>query len=102
MSAPARCYFLRIDTDNGPLYKIGITNHSVYLRFKAHRKGLNRITILNRWYFKTGINARARENQIKEAYKQYKYRGRNVLINGGNTELFTCDVLGLDAELREK
>ena len=93
LSKPAIVYYLRITGPEGILYKIGVTNRSVASRFELDRK---KITTLKTWKFAKASEAFDFERKIKHENHQHKYSGPRVLYHGGNTELFTCDVLGLD------
>ena len=46
----------------------------------------------------SGRVAAEHEAKILRQYAGDKYYGTDILITGGNTELFTHDVLGLDKE----
>ncbi len=41
----------------------------------------------------SGEEAYATEQSILKIYKEFKYYGDFILKSGGNTELFTCDIL---------
>lgn len=88
---PGLLYYLSVD--DGAAYKIGITNKSVELRFKA--ADLKRIRVIKTWLFPVGLDARNTEKRYLTKYKKYKYCGV-PLLSSGNTELFYVDVLGLD------
>ena len=87
---PGILYYLSIN--NGAAYKIGITNHSVDKRFT--KEELESITVLKEWHFEDGYECYKQEQYIKKMYKDYKYKGHNLLTSG-NTELFNKDVLNL-------
>ena len=92
---PALLYYVAISTDNGEtLYKIGITNLSVEYRYQG--VDLSRVRVIKSWYFDKGLEARQRESEILNQFKVDRYNGPLILVRGGNTELFTHDVLGLD------
>ena len=44
----------------------------------------------------TLADAAAREKEVLRKYNAYRYSGLPVLQGVGVTEVFTCDVLGLD------
>ena len=88
-AAPATLYYLSID--NGTYYKIGITNRSVEERFI--RKDLDRIKILNTWYYPQGSIAYQKEQYILKLFSEYK-AASNILASG-NTEIFTTNILKL-------
>lgn len=84
-------YYLKITTDKGLiLYKIGITNRSVNERFQL--TDLSKIEIVKQEEFALGSDALAKETEIKRKFKEFQYKGPDVL-SSGNTELFTKDIL---------
>jgi len=88
-------YYLRVDFEGEAYYKIGITNHSVQRRYS--KRDLKNITILNETYFASGVDCEYDEYIILKMFKEFKYQGRQTILHsGGNSELFTKDVLGLD------
>lgn len=89
---PSILYYIRFDTKIGPLYKIGITNLSVKERFVGEQTPY---VVLQQENFQTGEDAYKKEQLILSEHQQYKYKG-DYLLQSGNTELFTKDVLGLD------
>lgn len=90
---PALLYYLRIDTRNQTFYKIGITNRSVEERFNMD---MELITIIDEQHFDSGADAyEAEQNQLK-SFPDDQYVGPDILAQGGNSELFTRDVRGLD------
>ena len=92
---PGMLYYIAITPENGQtLYKIGITNHSVEKRFPV--KDRARIRILKLWRFQLGKEAAKLEKEILTEFNQFKYKGSNLVIRRGNTELFTKDILNLD------
>jgi len=92
-------YYLRVQPFNGVvLYKIGITNNSVEQRFSS--SDLSIITVLNTVHYQNGEDCHQAEKKIKREFKEFRYTGSDVLISGGNTELFTKDILGLDLLVR--
>lgn len=94
LDKPAILYYLRITTeDNKILYKIGITNSSVEQRFKL--KDLQKIEIIKQKEFILGSDALAKETEIKQKFKEFQYKGPNILVSNGNTELFTINILNL-------
>jgi len=90
---PAILYYLRIEHNNQTAYKIGITNRTVFQRYNA--VDLAKITVLSKVHYNQGIIAREEERRILKEFKQYKWKGPN-LLRSGNTELFDRDVLELD------
>ena len=90
---PAYLYYLKITTeDNQILYKIGITNRTVNERFQI--ADLQKIEIVKQKLYEVGSEALEWETKLKRLYKQYQYKGPNVL-SSGNTELFTEDIIAM-------
>lgn len=87
---PATLYYLCIN--NGQAYKIGITNRTIEERFSIEDR--LKITVIAKWHFETGQDARQREIEILRKHYINRYTGPDLLRNG-NSELFKCDVLGL-------
>ena len=92
-NAPAIVYYLKVEADE-TYYKIGITNNTVELRFGV--ADMKKITVLETVDFEVGADARAFEGDILKTYAKHRAEDVNVLTKGGNTELFTVDVLNLD------
>ncbi|OOZ61597.1 zinc-ribbon domain-containing protein [Solemya velum gill symbiont] len=90
---PAILYYLKIETRNQRVYKIGITNRTVEERFTGD---MDKITILNIEHYEVGADAHEKEQQLLKQCAEYRYIGDDILSQGGNTELFTKDILGLD------
>lgn len=91
---PAILYYLKITTDKSPLYKIGVSNYTVKKRFCNN--DLKNITILKTFTYILGKDALEEEKRILTKFKTYKYKGNKILDSGGNSELFTKDILDLD------
>ena len=90
---PAYLYYLKVTTDtNQILYKIGITNRTVEARFNL--TDLDKIEIVKQKRYEKGTDALNWETKLKRMYKQYQYKGPDIL-ESGNTELFTEDVIRL-------
>lgn len=85
---PGILYYIKIDD----VYKIGITNRTVAERFQGE---MNKIKIIKTFYFDKGIEARLKEKEIKNKYKEFKYVGVKKL-KSGHTEMFNKDILILD------
>ena len=92
-SKPAYLYYLKITTDtNQVLYKIGITNRTVNERFNL--TDLNKIEIVKQKLYADGAEALKWETRLKRMYKEYQYKGPDIL-SSGNTELFTEDIIAI-------
>lgn len=87
---PAILYYLSIN--NGQAYKIGITNRTVRERFISD---IDKITVLAEVHFELGESARALEKKLIRRYSEHKWNGPDLLMLGGNTELFNKDILHL-------
>ena len=88
---PAYLYYLKITTDtNQVLYKIGITNRTVNERFNL--TDLSKIEIVKQKLYDNGQDALDWETKLKRMYKEYQYKGPDIL-SSGNTELFTEDII---------
>lgn len=79
----------------GPVFR-SITNRTVEERFSG--PDLARIRIIKTWRYAIGRSAAEREAEILRQYEGDKYCGPDILLSGGNTELFTHDILGLDRQ----
>lgn len=88
---PAILYYLKINSCN--LYKIGITNNSVKERYT--NKELDDVTIIKEWQYENGADAYNEEQLLLKEFKYCKYTG-DPILNSGNSELFTVDILQLD------
>jgi hypothetical protein len=90
---PTLLYYLRITTNGQTAYKIGITMHSVERRYS--KTDMANIVILWAKEYFTGQEAYEEEQRILKKFKQFKYIGAD-LLESGNTELFSADVLNKD------
>jgi predicted nucleic acid-binding Zn-ribbon protein len=93
LGKPGLLYYVRVSNPFGePVYKIGITNGTVRKRF---RNDIAEITIIETWYFENGAEAFEMEQDVLNDYDADRWTGPDIL-ESGNDELFTVDVLGLD------
>ena len=91
---PHIVYYVKVDNGSlGFLYKIGITKHDVHTRFSSSERDV--MTVIKEWKFDSRMEARLYEDSVLKRFSDHKYQGPNVL-DSGNTELFTRDVMGLD------
>jgi hypothetical protein len=91
---PAHLYYISIN--NGEFYKIGVTVKPLKWRFGGY--DLDYKVLLWEEY-KRPQDARYKEQQILEKFDEFRYRGKKrILKGGGDSELFTIDVLNLDKE----
>lgn len=89
---PAILYYLKVTTENKILYKVGITSKTVNERFYVN--DLKKIEVLHQEKFMTGQDALDKETEIKRKFKEFQYKGPDIL-SSGNTELFTCNIFEL-------
>jgi hypothetical protein len=93
---PGILYYIRFDhQDEGSVWKIGITNRDAKSRLNgiSPKQGWT-ATILQSIYFNNGSECYEMEQSLHAEFEEYSYKGPSVL-KSGNTELFTCNVLGL-------
>ncbi len=93
--SPAILYYLRVQDGPHTVWKIGITNRTIKERFSVD---WYKITVVDFWTFDIGDDARNEEKKILREFRGERYRGENLLEQGGNTELFIADILGIDSE----
>jgi len=97
MYAPTLLYYLEVthptDIIGCKLYKIGITNRTVEERFTAAE--LKLIKVLATRQYDLGFDAYKAEQKVLSDFSNRHYCGTHFLIGGGNTEMFTENVLGL-------
>jgi hypothetical protein len=91
---PATLYYIRFDIKGKSYWKIGITNLTVEKRFDEEPLPF---TVIQEKIYLFGYMAKEEEKTILNKYDEFKYSGPPLLKNG-NTELFTKDVLKLDAK----
>ncbi len=87
---PAILYYLK-HIKSG-YYKSGITNRTVEERFEKRAKEFK---ILNITEFEIGFDARQKEKEILEEFKEYNFTFEDFSRNGGS-EFFNKDILNLD------
>lgn len=91
--SPAVLYYVAVNTDEDDTrYKIGVSNNYEKRFFGAD---LRRVRLVKLWHFATGAAAAEREAELLHRHSGDRYHGPDILQTG-NTELFTHDVLGLD------
>jgi len=83
---PATLYYISVANT---AFKIGITNRTIKERFG---KDFSKIRVIATKHFDKGVDARLAEREIILKYRECRYLGENLLMNG-NTELFYMDVL---------
>lgn len=86
-------YYLKITSENGVGYKIGITNRTVAERYSREKAA---IEVLKIWKYQSGTEAQAEETRIKRKYKEYVHS--IPLLVDGNTELYSKDILEIGDE----
>lgn len=92
---PAKVYYVRIETNQMPLWKIGVTSNNLDARYCiADRRAIVKI---KSWQYATREEAEAIEREILAEFVDDAYEGCPVLLSGGDSELFTRDVLKMDS-----
>ena len=96
-SKPTILYYLSINNDQA--FKIGITSKSVNTRFSA--TDVKKIEVLFTHEFATGRLAYTVEQYLLNRFKEYSYTGLR-LLESGNTELLTTNILNAITEICAK
>lgn len=87
-------YYIKIPTDRGDYYKIGITNYNPQKRFS---KDSGKYEVIKTWCYESGQDAYDEEQRVLKQYKEYRGCPEDFeWSSSGTTEMFVCDVLGLD------
>ena len=81
-------YFIRINN----LFKVGLTRKSVASRYYKELRAGYDIEVIFTIRYEDGAEAFREERRILKEYSKFKYKGDKMLINGGDSELFTTDV----------
>ena len=89
-------YYIRIEAYENPLWKVGITCNNIRSRYCVADRQL--IVEIKSWQYETREEAEAVEREILAEFADYGYEGDPVLRSGGDSELFTDDVLKLDSQ----
>lgn len=89
-------YYLRIEAYEMPLWKVGITCNNTRNRYCVADRQL--IMEIKSWRYATREEAEAIEREILAEFVDDLYKGDPVLRSGGDSELFTRDVLRLDSQ----
>ena len=89
-------YYIRIEAYERPLWKVGITCNNIRSRYCVADRQL--IVEIKSWQYATREEAETIEREILAEFANYRYEGDPVLRSGGDSELFTCDVLKLDSQ----
>lgn len=90
-----KVYYARVKAYAMPLWKIGITSNNIDSRYCVADRRL--IVEIRSWQYATREEAEAIEREVLAEFADYVYAGGPVLRSGGDSELFTCDVLKLDS-----
>ena len=90
---PGTLYYVRFDLSGLTLWKVGITNRSVKLRFSGFKT--KPVLLWQRRWEDGNIAAREEKRILKGGlYDQYRYKGE-AIIKSGYTECFTIDIMQL-------
>lgn len=94
MAKPAILYYVEISSKLGDIkaYKIGITNTSLETRFQRDKRDKNIILLWSK-SFDTGDKAYALEQEILSKAPSDKANLPGFLRSGGNSELFTDNII---------
>jgi len=91
---PGNLYYIKIPTEFGNYYKIGVTNNTVKKRFCRDD---GRYVVLKEWWYEIGSDAYGEEQDILRRYSKYVGCPEDFeWYSSGQTEMFVCDVLRLD------
>ena len=86
-------YYVKILHEGRSYYKVGLTQREVSRRFAG--KDGKKITCLYEEVYDSPLLAWEAEQSLLKAFKGFITKDK-VLSNGGNTEVFCCDVLHMD------
>jgi hypothetical protein len=89
-------YYVRVEAYQMPLWKVGITSNNIRSRYCVADRRV--IAEIKSWQYATREEAEAIEREILTAFAGDVYEGGPVLRSGGDSELFTRDVLKLDSQ----
>lgn len=94
---PTSLYYVRLSTESGTYYKIGITQQSpIEKRFERECRK-SELAIICAWDFPTGMDAYIVEQEvITENSAHLVHKDAQILKKTGNSEIFTTDILYLD------
>lgn len=93
---PGRLYCIKIDTPEGYLYKVGITNRTVSQRYYYHDECNYPYTVIRDSQYNNGNTAFLHEKNIINDFGEYIYTGDLKLFTSTkNTEVFTKDVANI-------
>jgi hypothetical protein len=91
-----KVYYARIETCERPLWKIGITSNDLDTRYRTGERRL--MVEIKSWPYATREEAEAIEREVLAEFADDVYKGGPVLQSGGDSELFTRDVLKMDSQ----
>ena len=91
-----KVYYIRVEAYAAPLWKIGITCNDIDSRYCIADRQL--IVKIKTWQYATREEAEAHEREVLAEFANDVYKGDPVLRSGGDSELFTRDVLELDSQ----
>ena len=89
-------YYVRIEASEMPLWKVGITSNNIHSRYCVADRRI--IVEIKSWQYATREEAEAIEREVLAEFADDVYEGGPVLRSGGDSELFTRDVLKLDSQ----
>ena len=93
INEPTILYYIKFIKSG--VYKIGITLESRGVKTRFSNESIA-YTVLSETLYNDGGDAYIEEQRILKTYYTYRHKGPPILKYGGNTELFSSDVLNLD------
>lgn len=81
-------YYIKIND----MYKIGLTRKSVTSRYYKELEAGYSIDVIFTVTYSNGAEAFKEEQRILKEFSNFRYKGDKVLINGGDSELFTINI----------
>jgi len=99
---PAYLYYVRISDNGNTYWKIGITTKSNVMGRFVSDKCRKKITPVYSFLFEKGEHAYYAEKNILRLYKNYILPADIKVLDDGNTEVFTKDVLQMGHLINEE
>lgn len=82
-------YFIKVENGDGFVYKVGITNRSVYKRYYGERANYETLAL---FYSLDGSKVYQAEQSIRQAFKVLRYKGKSPFKRTGTSEMFIEDI----------
>lgn len=98
---PALIYYLKFSHPiQEPFYKVGITRRDSTAHRFGKKAGDYTVTVLNTHQMSL-YNCFMLEQDLLKTFARHRHTPNPPLVNGGDTECFSIDILGLDPESEE-